>query len=166
MKGVWSLIAGFFNLALFVGIVAYFAKNAILEFFRQRADGVVSSIKEATKAFEEANSSVELWGKKHSGLEAEMLAILQYAEKRAESTGEKLLLQTEAQSRRMLEEAKLKMETYERDALEERRRLFLKLLVGELKEMLKERLTEEEQYALVRAAVGRLSALQQGRGEE
>jgi hypothetical protein len=57
------------------------------------------------------------------------------------------------------------METNERDALEARRRTFLKQLIGELKGMLKDRLSEDERYALVRSAIGRLASLQQERGK-
>lgn len=166
MEGVWSLAAGFLNLALFVGIVAYFAKGAIRGFFQQRADGVVASIKEATRAYEEARSSFELWEKKHAMLEAEARTILEHAEKRARSIGEEFVRQAEAQSRRMLEETRLRMETHERDVLEARRRSFLMQLIGEIKGVFKERLSEDERYTLVRSAIGRLSGLQQERGEE
>jgi len=65
----------------------------------------------------------------------------------------------------MLEEARLRMETNERDALESRRRTFLIQLIGELKVVFKERLSEDERYVLVRSAIGRLSGLQQERGK-
>jgi F0F1-type ATP synthase membrane subunit b/b' len=165
MSGIWSLAPGFLNLALFVGIVAYFAKGAIRGFFQQRADGVAASIKEATRAYEEARSSLELWEKKQAMLEAEVRTIFEHAEKRARSAGEEFVRQAEAYSRRMLEETRLKMETNERDALEARRRTFLKQLTGELKGMLRDRLSEDERYALVRSAIERLASLQQERGK-
>lgn len=163
MEGLESLGTGFLNLALFIGIIAFFARGALRSFFGQRAQGIASMIERADKAFREAQESLELWEQRKNGLQAEVLEILERSRNRARHDGEALVAQSEERSARMLEEARLRMDFKEKEALEAKRREFLFELVKELKEMFRTKLTEDQRRTLLEKAIERLRSLPKGR---
>lgn len=165
MEGLESLGAGFFNLALFLGIIAFFAKDALRGFFKQRAQDMASLIERADKALSEAKEGLNLWKQRHSGLEAEALQILERSRNRARHDGEALMAKAKERATRTLEEARLRMDFLEKEALEAKRREFLILLTQELKEMFRTKLTGDQRRALTENAIERLRSMSK-RGKE
>jgi F0F1-type ATP synthase membrane subunit b/b' len=161
VEGLESLGIGFLNLVLFVGIVAFFAREPLRGFFKQRAQDISSLIERADKALREAKESLNLWEKRHSGLQAEALEILEHSRNRARRDGEALLVRSKERGARVLEEARLRMDFREKEAIEAKRLEFLILLTEELKEMFRTKLTDDERRALIEKAIQRLGSISQ-----
>ena len=144
------------NFAILVSILVYFGKKPIVQFFRDRIEGIAKGISEAAKAKEAAESALAEVQKKLDSKDQEIEKMVQAAREAGENEREHLIKEGERMSARVVEQAKAGIE-FELDQA----KASLKAVAAEhalklAKDKIGQKLGADEQKALMEDAIKRL----------
>lgn len=151
---LWQLI----NLALFLGLLVYFLRKPVAEFFRTRTQEVQDRIK---KSEEDARRASELLSKLQGRLaevEAELVAMKAAAEKHAEAEEVEILKAAEDEARRIADRAVLDIESRIRTARKELTVFATGLALDLARETVRRGLTADDQKRLLEEGFAALEA--------
>ena len=95
------------NLAIFLGIIIYFAGPKIQDYFRDRAERLQSEIKEAKRLREEAQAKLDEYQSRLDKLEDERQQLMDDYHKQGEREKEKLVADAKRQIEKMRNDAEL-----------------------------------------------------------
>ncbi len=135
----WRVI----NFIIFVGLLYYFLRKPISEFFKSRKESIIQEIEEAKRLQEEAEKLLEETKKKLLKLEEEVKNILETFESMAQNEREQILKEVENAIQRILKS----VEEEKASILSKAKMLLLKKMSEEAIENLKSKfknLTKEE----------------------
>ena len=144
------------NFAILVTILVYFGRKPIVQFFRDRIEGIAKGISEASKAKEAAESALAEVQKKLDSKDQEIEKMVQAAREAGENEREHLIKEGERMSARVVEQAKAGIE-FELDP----DKASLKAVAADhalklAKDNIGQKLGADEQKALMADAIKRL----------
>jgi len=151
---VWPI----FNFLVLVGVLVYFGRKPIREYFRKRTELIEKSLKEAEEARMFAKKALEEVQERLKNTDQEIREIIEGARKAGERERESLIAEGERLRQKILEQARANIE-FELDRAKKEIKSEAALIAIELAEkQIKERLGKEEQEALIDEYIQRLSA--------
>lgn len=89
--GIGDLVKTGANLILLLGVIAYFARKPIAQYFAQRRSGIEGALTSAAEGLHEAEATYAKWQRRLVDLEAELEEIRATSRHRAESERERIL---------------------------------------------------------------------------
>lgn len=145
----WKII----NFVIFVGLLAYFLKNPLKEFWKSRCENIKSSLEEAQKLHHEAKELSDQLQKRFNHVEEEVSKLIRQLEEEGEAGKKRILEESEKLSQRIQLDA-------ERIASHEvlRARETLKAEATQLsldlaEKLIREKINSEDQKKLIREYV-------------
>ena len=146
------------NLILLVGVIVYFARKPIQNFFGDRREKIRSDIGEATQILADAEARLSQWQERMSELDAEIEKIRATERRRAEREREKILEEAQQSAERIQREAGTAVEREVRRAQEELRREAAELALEMAETLLRERMGDADQSRLVEEFIARVES--------
>lgn len=109
-------IGRWFNLAVLFGVIIYFVRKPLADFFRKRRDDILTQLEEANRARLEAEKKLAAIEAKMENLEAEVEEIHKDARAEVEAERQRILRQAEAEAERIVRFAEREIEVLTRAA--------------------------------------------------
>ena len=104
-SGIAALIAQIFNAALLLGILIYFARKPLQNFFKGRSEQLAAEIERAEASVREARGELESWQQRIEDFEAESQRILETTSDLARTERDQLVERAQAAAARIRDEA-------------------------------------------------------------
>jgi F-type H+-transporting ATPase subunit b len=147
-SNTWLTIGKAFNLVLIIGILVYFLRKPIRNFFERRSADIQRRIREAEQARDEAQARLaEIQGRLEK-LDEEVAAIRRQAEEDARAEREKILAQTEADVAKMQQRARNEIENLKMQTIRELREYTAEKVVELAGDVLRRELTPDDEERL------------------
>lgn len=108
------------NLALLLGVLFYFARGPVVEYFKTRRSETVENIERSEKLLADAQARLDEWEAKANGLEAEVVEIKRATQAAAEGQRDEIIAAAEVSAGRIRKSA---LALAEREMLTARERL-------------------------------------------
>ncbi len=160
----WAEDAGrWFNLVFLFGVIAYFTREPIRRFLRDRREGIQKEISEARKAREDAGRQLAEVEARVQRLDAELEEIRRKAQLEAEAERERLLAQAEEEAQRIIASATREMQGLSRAARQELRTYVAQLSIELAEEQIKAGLDQQGRKHIIDRFIRNLGAEQEGR---
>ncbi len=160
--GVPTLVWQVANLATFLGLLWYFLKKPVAEFFGNRRAEVAQALKKAEEDRRRAETLATELASRLAQIETELKALKDGARKDAEAEHAALLQQGEEDARRFVARASADLENRVRAARSELTAYAGDLAVDLAKELLAKGVTPEDEARLVKTGIAGLSARTEG----
>jgi F-type H+-transporting ATPase subunit b len=113
----WLMTIGrWFNLLIVFGVIFYFARVPVSQFFASRREGISKEIKEANEARQEAEEKLALMEERMRDLESELEDMRRQAEEEAELERRRIVDQAGEESRKIVASAEREIEGLTRAA--------------------------------------------------
>jgi len=142
---VWQAV----NLAILLGIIVYFARRPVRDYFAERREGIRHEVEEAAALLKRAESHYAEWQRKLVELDAELEQIRAQARRRAHEERDRILEEARAAAERVRRDATAAIDQEMRRAGQELRREAADLAVELAARMLREKVDERDQSRLV-----------------
>ncbi|PIE02845.1 MAG: hypothetical protein CSA81_04915 [Acidobacteria bacterium] len=155
---VVELIARTLNVAVFAGILFYFLKTPVADFFATRVSKIKSDLEMAKTSRIEAEKRLAEIEEKMSGLDLEVEAIAQKARADAEREKARLKEKVELETEKIREQAAKDIAHAKSEALTEVKRYVVDLAMEQVEDVLKDRMTKQDQERLVQKFAEKLGA--------
>jgi len=153
MHELENLALQFINIILFMLVIAYFAKDHVRGFFKDRACSLKELMDESQKASTKAREALNLWEVKLGALEEEKDEIIDHARSQAHIIGQKRIENVKAFLKRQLDETKTRLEIQEKEAIASKRCEFLASLAKEARDDIESKLTPRDQRNILVNAI-------------
>jgi F-type H+-transporting ATPase subunit b len=101
-----GLLFPLLNLALLLGVLFYFARKPIRDFFSERRGTIQAALEDAARMRAEAEARYAEWQRKLAALEAELDEIRTHSRERAEAERERILSDARAAAERIRGDAR------------------------------------------------------------
>ncbi len=137
------------NFVIFLWLLYKFTGKAVRNYFVGRREQIAASIEEAKRAQEEAKKSLEEAKARIAGLEKEVSQILANAEKERDEQIARMREETQRMVERVREQAKAAADLEVKKAKTELQREAIDLAVNMAENLLRERITPEDQKNLI-----------------
>ena len=160
--GVPNLVWQVTNLAFFLGLLWYFLRKPVAEFFGTRRTEVAKALAKADDDRKRAESLAAELAKRLAQIETELMNLKEGARKDAETEHAALLKQTEEDAARFLARASTDVDNRVRAARAELTAYAGDLAVEVAREILAKNVTPEDEKRLVAEGVAGLSARTKG----
>lgn len=160
--GVPTLVWQVANLVTFLGLLWYFLRKPVAEFFGNRRTEVAKSLAKAEDDRRRAESLAAELGKRLAEIETELAKLRESARKDAEAERASLLKQTEEDAARFLTRAAADVDNRVRAAKAELTAYAGDLAVEVARDLLAKNVTPEDEKRLVAEGVAELSARTRG----
>ena len=155
----WVETAGrWFNLAVLVGIIAYFLRAPLRQFLADRKRGIQENISSAGEALQEAEERLSTVKGQIEGLDDELAGMRQTTIEESELERQRLLARTQRDVDRLTRRAETEIQLLTRVARDEIRSHAADLAVGLARQRLSQELTAEEDARVVGRAVEHLDS--------
>ena len=173
--GVWAAESGaegwgwaetlgrWFNIFVLFGIIAYFTREPIGRFLRDRREGIQREIETARQAREEAERQLAEAQERVRHLDEELEGIRRKAQAEAESERERLLAQAEQEATRILTSATREIEGLSRAARQDLRKYVADLALELAEEQIKQHLDAQGRRRIIDRFIENLGRQQEGR---
>lgn len=112
----WLLMWRVINTVALVGLLIYFVKKPLVNFFQERKNSIARELEEAKEKRDEAVRLIEEYKTKMAGMEQELAKMSGELKKAAESDSQKLVATAEKLAAAMMESAKMTAEQEVRKA--------------------------------------------------
>lgn len=150
----WVETAGrWFNLAVLVGIIAYFLRLPLRQFLADRKRGIQEDISSAGQALQEAEERLSAVQDQMEGLDDELAAMRKNTAEEAEAERLRVLERAQRDMDRLTRRAETEIQLLTRVARTELRSHAADLAVGLARQKLSQELTAEEDARVVGRAV-------------
>jgi F-type H+-transporting ATPase subunit b len=156
--GIPTIIWQVANLVAFLGLLWYFLKKPIAEFFGNRRAEVALAVAKAEDDRRRAEALAKELAARLSAIESELAALKDGARKDAEAEHQALLKQGEEDAAHLVARAATDVENRVRAARAELAAYAGDLAVSVAKELLEKNVTPEDEKRLVKDGIARLSA--------
>jgi len=147
--GVRDLLFSVFNFVLLIGVLVYFARKPITDFFAGRRQRIQEELKAAADLRTEAETRYAKWQRRLMDLESELAGIRQTARERAAAEREHILADAAAGAERIKRDALAAVEQELRRARAQLRREAADLAVELASEALQRQVTGADQDRLL-----------------
>ena len=155
----WVETAGrWFNLAVLVGIIAYFLRLPLRQFLADRKRGIQEDISSAGRALQEAEARLSVVQGQMQGLDEELAGMRKTTAEEAEAERLRVLERSQRDVDRLTRRAETEIQLLTRVARIELRSHAADLAVGLARQMLSRELTAEEDARVVGRAVEHLNS--------
>ena len=144
---VW--VVNLINLAIFVGIIYYFAGSKISAFFANRSDSIDRERSEARRLREEAQQRLDEYDLRLTSFEREREELLEEYKAQGERERERLIEEARGQIEKMRVDARRTIEQETRKAVAALERQAVDMAVEMAQRMARERLDDNQQRVLV-----------------
>ena len=156
--GIPTLVWQVANLATFLGLLVYFLRKPVAQFFGNRREEVAKSIAKAEEERRKAESLAGELAKRLAEIEAEMKNLKEGARRDAEAEHAALLKETEAEAARVVARASTDVENRVRAARAELTAYAGDLAVDLAKDLLAKGVTPDDEARLAKAGIADLRA--------
>ena len=156
--GIPTLVWQVANLATFLGLLVYFLRKPVAQFFGNRRDEVAKSIAKAENERRKAESLAGELAKRLAEIETEMKNLKEGARRDAEAEHAALLEETEAEASRVVARAATDVENRVRAARAELTAYAGDLAVDLAKDLLAKGVTPDDEARLAKAGLADLRA--------
>ena len=146
----------FLNLFLFVGVLVYFLRRPMSDAFRGRRDGIRQDLLRAQQERDAAIKKLQDIEGKLDRLDVEILAIRERAAKEAADERERVVRSTEADVRKLSQQAQREIESAGKAARQELRRYAAEQTIGIAGEMIRNEIRAEDDARLIKASMAEL----------
>ena len=155
----WVETAGrWFNLAVLVGIIAYFLRLPLRQFLADRKRGIQEDISSAGRALQEAEERLSVVQGQMQGLDEELAGMRKATAEEAEAERLRVLERAQRDVGRLTRRAETEIRLLTRVARNELRSHAADLAVGLARQKLSQELTPEEDARVVGRAVEHLNS--------
>ncbi|MEP6911108.1 MAG: ATP synthase F0 subunit B [bacterium] len=146
----------FLNLFLFLGVLVYFLRRRMSDAFRGRRDAIREDLLRAQQERDAALKKLQEVEAKLDRVDVEVLAIKERAEKEAADERERLARSTEADVRKLSEQAQREIASAGKAARQELRRYAAEQTIGIAGEMIRNEIRPEDDARLIKASMTEL----------
>lgn len=146
----------FLNLFLFLAVMVYFLRRPMTDAFRGRRDGIRRDLLRAQQERDAAVKKLEEVESKLEGLNVETLAIKERAAKEAADERERVARSTEADRRKLTEQARREIESAGKAARQELRRYAAEQTIGIAQEMIRNEIRPADDARLIKVSMEEL----------
>lgn len=136
------------NVALFFGVLGYFVKKPIAEFFVNRRKQIEDALTLAEESNKQAKQRLDEIGQKMAGIEAEVEQILADARRQAEEEKVNIAKKAEAEAEQIVAQAKEDVEAMRRDAARTLKVFVTDLAMAEAEKVIKSSMTDADRQKL------------------
>ena len=154
--GIWETIGRIFNLALVVAVLVYVLRKPIGLFFDERRQSIRSSLENALRAKNEAESKLAEMQQRMSSLDEELQTIQRKAQLEIEEERKRSLMLAEQESERIISVARREAESLVRAATLELRSEAARLAVELAEKRIKSEMSPEVEGRLIKNFVEHL----------
>jgi F-type H+-transporting ATPase subunit b len=148
-RGIAHLVWEYFNLAVIVTVLIYFARKPVLGFFAERHDRIRDNLAASDKLLAEAKSRLAEWNERLARLDEEVARIRQISQESAELDRRLILSQAEATAERIRSSARAALDRELRHAREQLRAEAADLAVEVAGRLLREKVGDADRSRLV-----------------
>lgn len=153
--------ASLVNVAIFLGILVYFAGPKVQQFFRDRTTTLTADINEAKKLRAEAQEKLAEYQARLDSLDSERQELLDDYHKQGEREKDRLVADAKRQVEKMRADAELMIQQEVRKAVASIERQAVDIAVGMSEKALRTKLDASTQNVLVSEYVDDLKSMQQ-----
>ncbi|MDZ4165808.1 MAG: ATP synthase F0 subunit B, partial [Smithellaceae bacterium] len=143
------------NFTVLAGLLFYLLAKMIREFFVGRRDAIAKALKDAEAAAEEAQSKYREYSARLAAAEGEIEALSRMIESQGRAERDKILAEANLMAERIKEETKTRMEQGYARARDQLKAEAVNLSLSLAEELLRARITGEDQDKLVRESLER-----------
>lgn len=154
MTLVWQGV----NLIILIGVLVYFAREPIVNFFRSRHSQVKTDLDSAAGVLSEAEARLAEWQARADRLEAEIAEIKRVARERASAESERILADAETAAERIRNDAGAALDQEVARAREELRAEAATLATKLAADLLEAQVNDDDQQRLVDEFVARVES--------
>lgn len=147
--GLKDLLFQWFNFALLIGVLVYFARKPIQSFFADRRTQIANDLEESARLLEVAESRYADWQRKLIDLEAETQRIKSDGLRSAEDDAARIVSDAQAAAERIQRDAEAVIETELRRAQGELRAEAAVLATELAEKILREKLADPDRERLL-----------------
>jgi F-type H+-transporting ATPase subunit b len=146
------------NFVLLIAVLVVVARKPIQAYFRDRREGILSSLSEATELHRKAEESYARWQRQLVELDQQIDQIRSTAQERAERESTQILADAQATAERIKRDASAAIESELRRAQARLRAETSELAVELAAGILREQVTDEDRGRLVDEFISRIEA--------
>jgi F-type H+-transporting ATPase subunit b len=154
--GAWFSVGRWFNLLLVVGVLVWFTRKPLANFFAGRSQAIRDQLAEAQKARLDAEAKLAAMESRMSRLVDELKEIAQTSEKEAQDEYLRLLASAEQDAQKIVERSRQEIEGMTRTAQKELKLHAAELSVRLSEEMIQSGITKEDHERLFARFVEKL----------
>jgi F-type H+-transporting ATPase subunit b len=143
--GVWETVGRFFNLFLLFGIIIYFIRKPLAEFFENRRREIQQKLAEAEQRKQDAESKLSEIEQRVANIEQELSLIRQRAEQEILDEGRRMEEGNRQETEKILAVARREIDGILRTAQKELRNYAGSLSVSLAEEMIKKNINDKDQ---------------------
>lgn len=149
----------FLNLFLFLAVLIYLLRRPLSDAFRGRRDGIRRDLLRAQQERNAAVKKLEEVESKLEGLDLEILATKERAVREAADERARVARGTEAEIRKLTEQARREIESAGKAARQELRRYAAEQTIGIAQEMIRKEMRDEDDARLIKISMAELGGL-------
>jgi F-type H+-transporting ATPase subunit b len=146
------------NLLILIGVLVYFGRRPIQEFFAGRRRDIESNLQRSAAVLAEAEGRLGEWNRRMQRLDAEVEEIKTHARQRAESERQRILSDAQTAADRIRRDAGAAVEQETRRAREELRKEATKLALDLAGDLLRQRMNDQDRTRLVDEFIQKIEA--------
>ncbi|MFP8880643.1 MAG: F0F1 ATP synthase subunit B [Myxococcota bacterium] len=162
--GVGVLIKTAINLALLLGVIVYFARKPVLEYFENRRRAIEEELTEAANELSDAEATFSKWQRRLGDLESELEQIRSTSRQRAESERERIIADAQAAAQRIRANASAAITQELRRAREQLREEATQLAIEMAAQRLAREVTDADHDRLLDEFIDRVEQSDAGAG--
>lgn len=151
----------FINLLLFLGLMVYVLRRPLSAAFKGRRESIRQDLLRAQQERDTAVKKLAEVETRLSHLNAEVVAIKERAEKEAAEERERMALATEADVRKLMDQARREIESAGKAARQELRRYAAEETIGAAQEILRKEMRPEDDDRLISVSMAELGGVSQ-----
>ncbi|MFY9114847.1 MAG: F0F1 ATP synthase subunit B [Dethiobacteria bacterium] len=156
----WTFLFQFINILIILAALLFFFWKPIIKMLDSREEKIEGNLKEAASAREKAEEILASYQQKIDLAHQEAQAILERADKMAETTRSEMVVQAREEADRILEQARIEIEREKRLAMANIRGQAADLILMATSRVLARTLTSSDQEELVKEALVEVESLQ------
>jgi F-type H+-transporting ATPase subunit b len=154
--GAWFNVGRWFNLLLVVGVLVWFTRKPLANFFAGRSQAIRDQLAEAQKARLEAEAKLAEMELRMSRLDDELKDIARTSEKEAQDEYQRLIASAEQDAQKIVDRSRQEIEGMTRTAQKELKLHAAELSVRLAEEMIQSGITKEDHERLAARFVEKL----------
>lgn len=155
---VETMIKTAFNLALLLGVLFYFARKPVLEYFENRRRGIQEDLTGAANELSNAEATFSKWQRRLIDLESELEEIRSTSRQRAESERERIVSDARAAAQRIRDNASAAITQELRRAREQLREEATQIAIDMAAQRLEREITDSDRSRLIDEFIDRVES--------
>jgi F-type H+-transporting ATPase subunit b len=153
----WVQMGGsFFNFGIWLALLYFGLRRPMAEFLRHRRAAVVDSLEEARRVKEEAEAKYKEYSERIARLDAEIARLREEVHRAGMAERDRIVAEASRRAEKMREEARILIEQQLKQLREDLTREAIEAATRAAEDLLRQRLTAEDQERLVRDYLGTL----------